>query len=61
MLMNSDLVLVGMDWEEAALYLVLTLSKEEIGQLDMDEVMPKRRKAGGSHPGITTAEVRSKK
>ena len=58
MLMNSDLILVGMDWEEAALYLVLTLSQEEIAQLGMDEIMPKRRKAGGTHPGITTAEVR---
>ena len=24
----------------------------------MDDVMPRRRKAGGTHPGITTAEVR---
>ena len=58
MLLDSDLVLLGMDWEEAALYLVLTPSKEESDKMDMSDVMPKRKKVGRTHPGITTAEVR---
>ena len=42
------------------LYLTINLSPNEISELKLDEVVSKRKRAGGRKPGITTAEVMGK-
>ena len=53
MVVNSGVYFEAINWEEAALYLVLTGKTDDIPE----EVLPTRRSHSGSKPGITTAEV----
>ena len=57
---DTSLIVQDIDWEEAVLYVALTLDREEVEELGLKEVIPAWRKAGGRgrHPGITTKEVR---
>ena len=62
MMLESEVVVKGFDWKEAALYLTLVLKDDdpELVKIkeDIPDVMPTRKKTGGMQPGITTAEVR---
>ena len=58
--MQSELKVEGVDWNEAGKYLTINLSPNEISELKLDEVVSKRKRAGGRKPGITTAEVMGK-
>ena len=51
----------GVNWDQAALYLALTLARERVEELELQEVIPIWKKAGGRgrHPGITTKEVKA--
>ena len=61
--METKITVKGFDWREAALYLVLTASKSERGQLheEFHGILPTRLKSSGAHPGITRAEVKTRK
>ena len=57
---ESRLVVEGVNWDQAALYLAVTLTREKVNELGLQEVVPAWRRAGGRGrpPGITTKEVR---
>ena len=57
---ESNLKVEGIHWDEAVLYLALTLAKEKVDELKLQEVIPAWKKAGGRgrRPGITTKEVK---
>ena len=59
MIVESGINFIGMNHREAALYLVLTLTKAERGRFEeeMPGILPTRKNKGGQHPGITTKEV----
>ena len=61
MVKESTLVVEGVNWDQAALYLALTLDREKVEELELQEVVPTWKKAGGRgrHPGINTKEVRA--
>ena len=50
----------GVNWDQAALYLAVTLSRDKVSELGLQEVVPAWRRAGGRGraPGITTKEIR---
>ena len=56
MMREGSLVVEGVNWDEAALYLALTITRTRIEELGLGEVVPTRRKMGarGRVPGITT-------
>ena len=58
---ESDLKVEGVNWDQAALYLALTLARERVEELELQETIPIWKKAGGRgrHPGITTKEVKA--
>ena len=58
MLEESSLEVEGVNWDQAVLYLVLTLDRAKVIELGLEDVVPKWRKARGRAPGITTKEVR---
>ena len=57
---ESSLVVEGVNWDQAALYLAVTLTSEKVQELRLQEVVPTWKRAGGRGrpPGITTKEVR---
>ena len=57
---ESSLVVEGVNWDQAALYLAVTLTSEKVQELRLQEVVPTWKRAGGrGRPsGITTKEVR---
>ena len=57
---ESSLVVEGVNWDQAALYLAVTLSRDKVNELGLQEVVPAWRRAGGRGraPGITTKEIR---
>ena len=59
---ESNLKVEGIHWEEAVLYLALTMAKEKVDEMKLQEVIPAWKKAGGRRrrPGITTNEVKGK-
>ena len=59
--MESTLVVEGVNWDQAGLYLALTLTRDKVDELNLQEVIPTWKKAGGRgrHPGINTKEVRA--
>ena len=59
MMMESKLVVEGVNWDQAVYYLALTLDIAKVRELGLEEVVPKWRKTRGRAPGITTKEVRS--
>ena len=61
MVRESSLKVEGVNWDQAALYLALTLTRERVEELQLQEVIPIWKKAGGRgrHPGITTKEVKA--
>ena len=61
MVMESTLVVEGVNWDQAGLYLALTLTRDKVDELNLQEVIPTWKKAGGRgrHPGINTKEVRA--
>ena len=56
---EGRLVLEGVNWDQAALYLALTMSRQKVEELGLGEVVPRRRGVRGRAPGITTKEVRA--
>ena len=53
--------MVGVSWEEAVLYLALTLPKQENRRQELKDLLPRWKKeatATFAPPGITTAEVK---
>ena len=59
MLREGDLVVEGINWDQAVLYLAVTLTRARVQELGLQEVVPARRKTGGrGAPGIVTKEVR---
>ena len=61
MLQQSGLEVTGLDWEQAALYLALTLSRHDARRAELGNLLPKWKKektATCAPPGITTAEVK---
>ena len=58
LLRDGRLVVEGVNWDQAVLYLALTRTRQEVEELGLAEVVPKRRGARGRAPGITTKEVR---
>ena len=58
MLREGRLVVEGVHWDEAALYLALTLTRARVEELGLEEVVPRRKGTRGRAPGITTKEVR---
>ena len=58
---ESSLVVEGVNWDQAALYLALTLTRDRVKELRLQEVIPAWRNAGGRgmHPGIVTKEETS--
>ena len=58
LLRKGRLVVEGLNWDQAVLYLALTRTRQEVEELGLAEVVPKRRGARGRAPGITTKEVR---
>ena len=57
---ESNLKMEGIHWDEAVLYLALTMAKEKVDEMKLQEVIPAWKKAGGRQrrPGITTKEVK---
>ena len=57
---ESRLVIEGINWDQAALYLAVTLTSDKVQEFGLQEVVPTWKKAGGRGrpPGITTKEVR---
>ena len=55
-----SLVVEGVNWDQAPLYLAVTLTSEKVQELRLQEVVPTWKRAGGRGrpPGITTKEVR---
>ena len=58
--MESDIAIEGINWVETGKYLAINLSKDEINQLGLKEVVSTRAKKGGRSPGMTTAEIMGK-
>ena len=58
LLNESRLVVEGVNWDQAALYIALTITRAKVEELGLGEVVPKWRKDRGRAPGITTKEVR---
>ena len=58
--METDITIEGINWEEVGKYLAINLTREEIRNLGLQEVVSSRAKVGGCHPGMTTAEVMGK-
>jgi hypothetical protein len=57
----DPVVVQGVDWEQACLYLAITLSRAEVEELGLEEVVPVWAKAATARcapPGITTKEVK---
>ena len=59
MLRESRLEVDGVNWDQAVYYLALTLTRDKVVDLGLEDVVPKWRKARGRAPGITTKEVRA--
>ena len=57
---DSRLVVEGVDWDQAVLYLAVTLTRDKVDEFGLQEIVPAWRRAGGRGrpPGITTKEVR---
>ena len=57
---QSTLVIEGINWEQAVLYIALNLDRTKVEEIGLEEVIPAWRRAGGRgrHPGMTTKEVR---
>ena len=57
---ESTLVVEGVHWDEAVLYLALTIPRDKVEEMGLGDVVPRWRKAGGrgSAPGMTTKEHR---
>ena len=55
---TCKLEIKGIVWQEACKYLALVLRPEEIAELGLEDVVPRRRHNRGRPPGITTSEVR---
>ncbi len=54
------MVVEGVDWAQACLYLAITLSRARVAELGLEEVVPVWAKAATARcdpPGITTREV----
>ena len=58
--METNLAIEGINWIETGKYLAINLSKDEINQLGLQEVVSTRAKKGGRSPGMTTAEIMGK-
>ena len=58
--METNISIEGVSWLEAGKYLAITLTKEEITHLGLQEVVSTRRRVGGQAPGSTTVEVMGK-
>ena len=58
--METDLIIEGVDWSETGKYLAINLSKDEINELGLQELVSTRAKKGGRSPGMTTAEIMGK-
>ena len=56
MIINSDLWIESIDWEEVGLYVTLTGGEESFSS----EIIPQRRYKSGAKPLMTTAEVLGK-
>ena len=59
LLREGRLELEGVNWDQAALYLALTMSRQRVEELGLGEVVPRRKGTRGRAPGITTKEVRA--
>ena len=61
MVMESTLVVEGVNWDQAGLYLALTMARDKVDEPNLQEMIPTWKKAGGHgrHPGINTKEVRA--
>ena len=58
LLREGRLLIEGVNWDQAVLYLALTKTRQEVEELGLGEVVPRRKGARGRAPGITTKEVR---
>ena len=61
LLQQSGLEVSGVNWEEAVLYLSLTLPRQDTRRKDLGDLLPRWKKEGTAtcdQPGITTAEVK---
>ena len=60
-LRRTDLQFTGIHWDQAALYLAVTVTRQQVEELGLGELVPRWRKASTATcapPGITTAEVK---
>ena len=55
LLREGRLELEGVNWDQAALYLALTMSRQRVEELGLGEVVPRRKGTRGRAPGRTRA------
>ena len=55
--MKSRVKFEGLDYGWAAKYIAMTCTLEEIEKDELEDIVPGRRKKGGTQPGITSIEV----